>query len=247
MSKVLQTPQIRDLVPVTHGIFDDFGAEIDDGVLWTKIATDSGTILVMDGAGGLAQFRPSDGTVADNDEVYLHSTNELFLFADDKPLEAGCRLAFAEANTDDANVLFGLLNAFAGDHLQDDGAGPPADYSGACFFKADGDTVWTFETSLGTAQTTTVLSHATPGGATDFHTLVIRAYRRDATTVEIIPLIDEAGGMDLKQCTDADGNLVKHTITLGTPTEMELGVGVKNGSANNEDVRVDWMGCWQKR
>lgn len=248
MSKVLELPPDRLVLPRTHGFHDDFAAEITDGALWTKIATDSGTILVMDGAGGVAQFRPSDGTVADNDEVYLHSTNELFLFADDKPLELLARIAWAEANTDDANVLVGLLNAFAANHLQDDGAGPPASYSGACFFKVDGETQWRFETSLAGTQTTTLLSHTTPNAATDWHTLKIKARRRDATTVELVPFIDEAGGMDLKQCTDdATGALVKHTITLGSPTEMNIGVGVKNGGANNEDIRLDYLGAYQKR
>lgn len=248
MTKNLIMPDDRLVLPHSFGFIDDFCDEIlATGGLWTKIATDSGTILVMDARGGIAQFRPSDGTVADNDEVYLHTANELFLFDDPNPLEFMCRIAWAEANTDDANVIAGLANAVAANHLLDDGAGPPADYSGAVFFKVDGGTKWVFETSISTTQTTTTLSHTAPNGATDFHTLKIVVKKRDATTIELTPYIDEAGGQDLKQCTDANGALVKHTITLGTPTEMNAFVGAKNGGANNEDLRLDYVSCYQLR
>ncbi len=220
----------------TFGFFDDFD-HIVTGDRWTITATDSGTGTVGAGVGGILTLAPSDGTVADNDEIYV-ATQELFKFAADKPAVFEAEINWTEANTDDANVCLGFMDAVGANSIQDDGAGPKASYSGAVFFKADGDTAWTFETSLAGAQTTTVLDNATPGGT--YQTLRIEA-REAGDVVEIVPMID---GL---QCKDTSGNLVKHTISLGSPTEMSAFIGAKNGSANNESITVDYIAAYQLR
>ncbi len=233
-----------DLPPTVVTIeYSDLGAYPYEG--WQIIAPDDGTGIITDGVPGELDLLTGGGT--DEDEIYLARAIEEFKFADDKPLWWTARLRLEEQGTDDANIIAGLMDAVAADRLQDAGAGPPSSYSGAVFFKVDGGTAWQFETSLTTAQTTTTLAALSPDGATDYHTLVIEARRRDATTVEIIPYIDEAGGQDWKQALDTNGKKVKHTITLGSPTDMMAMAGVKNGGANAETLVVQYMAAYQLR
>jgi len=233
-----------NLPPVVVTIeYSDLGAYPYEG--WQIIAPDDGTAIIADGVPGELDLLTGGGS--DNDEIYIARAVEEFLFADDKPLYWSTRLRLAEANTDDANIICGVMDAVAANRLQDDGAGPPSSYSGAVFFKVDGGTVWQFETSLGSTQITTALAALSPDGASDYHTLWIEARRRDATTIELIPFIDEAGGQKKDQALDANGDKIKHTITLGSPTDMMAFAGVKNGGANAETLIVQYMAAYQLR
>lgn len=231
-----------DLPPVVVTIiYSDLGAFPYEG--WQFI-TAAGTAAIVDGVPGELDLVNS---ASNNSDIYLARVIEEFLFADDKPLWWSTRLRLTESNTDDANIIAGLMDAVAFGALQNDGAGPPASYSGAVFFKVDGGTVWQFETSLAGTQTTTALADLSPDGATDYHTLVIEARRRDATTVEIIPKIDPAGGNNPQQALDANGDKIKHTITLGSPTDMMAMAGIKNGSASAETLVIQYMAAYQLR
>ena len=75
-------------------LFDDF-AHYTDGDDWTLTATDSGTAAVGDAVGGVLTINASDGTAADNDESYFHTTHELFKFAADKPIRIEARIKFS--------------------------------------------------------------------------------------------------------------------------------------------------------
>lgn len=244
MSKELTLPEHYLLAPRHFGFIDPF-THLDTG-RWTTIASDGGSAAVVDAAGGILRLTTSDATPADNDEVYVHTANEVFLFADDKPGEAVGRVKWAEANVDDANVIFGLWDGVTANDLQDNAGGPPASYSGAVFFKLDGETQWRFETSLAGVQTTTLLAAVSPNGANDWHSLKIVWRLRDSTHVEIVPWIDENGGQDFHiALDDANGKPVKHIITLGLPTEMALAFGAKAGGANEETADFDYAGAFQ--
>lgn len=244
MTQQVSIPTPFGLMPRGFGISDDFDYFVT-GDRWTDLSGDGGSWAVSDAVGGIIAGNPGGGTPLDNDEAYLHGNTEIFLFADEKPLEAQCRLQFTEAATDDANILFGFMDAWGANSLQDNGGGPPDSYSGAVIFKLDGETVWRFETSLTTAQTTTA-SRDTAGGAGN-QSLMIRVMSSDDTTVELSPWIDPNGGQDFKQMKDANDVNIKHFITLGSPTEMAIGFGVKNGSANQETLNVDWVWAQQLR
>lgn len=228
----------------TFGIHDDFHWYISPH-LWTTTATDSGTVAVGDAAGGVVTLTASDGSVADNDEVYMLSTKELFLFASDKPITFQVRLQFTEENTDDANICVGLMNAVAANSILDDGGGPAASYSGMVVFKVDGGTVWQCESSLAGTQTTTVSSHT--AGGSSYHTIRMEFKTVSSTVGEVAFFIDTAGGNNWKQMTDANNKLIKHNVTYTSATEMMAFVGVKNGGANNQTCLVDRIDCWQKR
>lgn len=232
MSKLLTLPQAAVLLNRVTGIHDDFIAD-PDTTLWTVTATDSGSAAVGDAARGVLAIVPSDGTVGDNDETYVKSANEVFLFANDKPIVLEARVQFTEANTDDANVCVGLMNAVAANSILDNGGGPAASYSGAVFFKVDGSTVWQCENSVGATQKTTTTT-TTAGGAS-YQVLRIEIRPQAAGFYDVVFFVD-------------DVEVAKHSDqALGSPTEMNLFAGVKNGDTNLETLNVDYLSCYQLR
>jgi hypothetical protein len=230
------------LRPNQFTIQDDFTRDVDSAD-WVTTLTDSGTASVGDAAGGIIALVASDGTVADNDEAYIESANEVFRFAADKPLLFEARVQFTEANTDDANILVGLLDAVGANSLQDNGAGPPSSYSGAVFVKTDGGTVWQTETSNSTTQTTNELTAAnvnnlakravTAGGAA-YQTLRIEYMPYSATNAYVTFFVDGVA-------------VAQHDYVFTSATEMQIALGVKNGGANLETLNVDYVSCSQER
>ena len=228
-------------LPRQFGFFDDFEWMIT-AHRWTSVLTDSGTATIGDAAGGILALVASDGTVADNDEAYIRSASEIFLFAAAKPMFCEARLQYTEANTDDANVIFGFASAVAANHLQDNGAGPLASYSGAVFFKVDGGTNWNVEKSIAGTQTTAELTAAnsltksaqTAGGAS-YQTLRIEAEPHGGGTMDVSFFIDGVLVYKMKDTTYASA------------TEMHVFAGVKNGDTNLETLNVDYIEAWQLR
>lgn len=243
--KVLDLSQHRFHERMWHEEFIDFNNYVSGDQL-TLVATDSGTFALSDAANGVGLLHPSDGTVADNDESYLKTTKELFLFADDKPLVVECRISFAEAATDDANLAFGLMDAVAANSIVDDGAGPKASYSGAVFFKEDGQTLWTTESSIAGTQNTVQLTaansldkNAWTAGNASYQTLRIESRPLNATEHDVAFYIDQGNGLRL---------VSKHTRRVYTnATEMNLFIGLKNGGATEDTLLIDYLWWAQKR
>lgn len=205
-------------------VYDDF-THYNSGDAFTTLATDSGPVTVGDTANGVLDIAASDGSVADNDETYVHGTNEIFLFAANKPIVFEALVALTEANVDDANVIVGFLGAVAANTLLDDGGGPPASYDGAVFFKVDGGTVWQAEVSTGATQVIDTSAGAFPGDGT-FQVLRIEWIPTSATSATVKFFVD---GIEVASLTQ--------TYTGGT--EMQTVLGVKNGGANLETINVD--------
>lgn len=224
-----------------HGIFDDFDRDVD-AAEWVSTLTDSGTASVGDAAKGILALVASDGTVADNDEAYIESPNETFLFAAGKAIAFGALVQFTEANTDDANVFVGLLDAVGANTLVDDGAGPKTTASGVGFFKVDGGTTWNIFASLSTTQTKVNLTAAnsldklakTAGGAS-YQRLEIVVIPKNTTQQDVEWYID---GVLVYKLTD---------MVFTSATEMQIGAGVKNGGANNETLNIDYIYAYQIR
>ena len=243
MPRLVDLPDSARKLKLTHGFTEDFDHFITAD-RWTVTASDLGGATEQDAAGGVVLLDASDGTVADNDETYLHLSNEIFLWADDRPLVFAARVQYAEANTDDANIIVGLMDAWAADSILDDGAGPSASYSGAVFFKVDGGTNWNVECSLGGTQTTVELTAANSldglaktAGGSNYQWLEIRFKPYDATS-------------DLANVDFFIDGVHVYTISgydYTSATAMEVGFGVKNGGANEETLSIDATYCYQKR
>lgn len=223
-----------------HYIEDDFTDDIDTA-RWvaTTGSGDGGSATVGDAVGGVLAIKTNN---FDNYEEYVESPNETFKFAEGKPLRFRCRCKFAEANTDDANIIVGIKDAVGADTLVDDGAGPAASYSGAVFFKQDGQTLWSVEVSIGSTQETVQLTAANSltgrahtAGSTDYHWLSIEFCPISATKADIVFAID-------------DEDVYKFTGDyITSATEMQICLGAKAGGANSETLNVDYVSCIQKR
>lgn len=219
--------------PLRQDDFVDEFNELDVVGKWTDTSGDTGAAPTLAADGESAVILTTGAT--DNNEAYL-STNRVWDVVADKPITIDMKMRYEEANTDDASIIMGLMSA-AGANAIVDGGGPAASYSGAVFFKSDGDTVWSVETSVGGAQTTTVTDEA--AGSTTYSIFRIEIRPLDATTAEVVFLIGQEGGNYFKQCRDANGNLIKHTITYASFAAAPLLLGVKAGSANSETPRWD--------
>lgn len=207
-------------------LHDDF-LWFTEADIWntTEDAGKSGTDGIMDVLGGVyANFCDGD----DNDESYCISAGESFKFTSGKKMWFEARLRVDESNSDDANVIVGLMDAAGANALQDDGDGPAASYDGAVFFKVDGGTKWQFETSNAGTQETS----ATFGTYTDDTFVRVGFYFDGVAT--ITPYLNGVAG-------------TAHTISLTGLEEMHAFFGIKAGGANEESVEIDYIKCVQLR
>lgn len=239
--------QVIEVLPAMHLDFSDvasFFTVKDDFTdllltgnerLWTGTQTDTGTITVVDQAGGVLQLEASDGTIADNDESYCGTTNEPFLFAADKPIFFETRLKLGAADSGTANVMAGLVSAANGANtILDNGGGPPASYSGLVFYKVDGGSAWQAEASIGGTQTAITLTSPGAPGTT---------YQKLA--FNWIPTSSTSGTAYMY----VNGTLVgSQAFTFTGATEMSAFVGVKNGDGTtNVTLLVDYVLVAQAR
>jgi len=236
---ILDLPQSVQDLRHRFAIEDDFTGGLLDAVKWTDTSPDSGaTVAGSDAAGGAAVLTTG---ATDNNEAYLLSKQEVFLFAANKPLKVACRLKFTEAQTDDANVAFGLANAVGANTIVDDGAGLKTNFSGVAIFKVDGGTRWKVMSSLATTQEivdlTASLSYdklAKTAGGGVYQILEIDWQPISGTVGEARFFIDGVHVYTL-------------SFTFTSATEMNLFVGVKAGGANSEVVTVDYLYGVQQR
>ena len=231
MTKLIETPEALNQRR-RYGVMDDFLA-FTDGDLWTVAASDAGTAVATDAAGGMLELAPSDETAGDNDEIYVRSTQAPFNLAAGRPLVLEARLQFSDVVGDAANVLVGLLDAVTADALQDDGGGPPDQYTGAVLFKVDGETQWRCETSVAGTQTD-VKTDRTAGGA-DFQTLRIELQPVTATLCEAKFFVN-------------DLLVAKHSgVAVAPSVPWYAVVGIKAGNATPQLLKVDYFAVYQLR
>lgn len=192
-------------------------AVVKDGV----VATPS----LLDAAGGVVSVATD---INNNDEIYVSSMAENWLFAPSKPLWFEARLALTEANVDDANIIVGLSDTVAANSLLDNGAGPMASYDGAVWFKVDGGTVWQFETSNAGTQVTTASAGAFLSNT--FYRVGFVYDPADGVTGSITPYLNGVEG-------------TAQAITIAGLEEMHILFGAKAGGGAVETLRVDYVQC----
>lgn len=224
----------------TFKIFSDFWMDQNDTEFIDTI-TDSGTALMSDEAGGIAVLTPSDGTVADNDEVYLASPNANFLYAVGKPLYGKCRLRFTETSATIYNVGFFFQNAVGADSIIDNGGGLKTSGSTLGIFKVDGGAVWKCVSACnGTATTNTSTASAVTA---TWYELEIMCEDWDGVSMQVAFKVN---GEYLKDSTT--GSRIYQTVAIASAAQMQVGVGAKLGAiTNNDTTKVDYIYAHQKR
>lgn len=231
------TAPLMDLQTVY--VWDDFTADQSD-LFWVDTITDTGTALVGDEVNGVITLTPSDGTVADNDEVYLATANELFLFGTNREIYGRFKFRFTETTATIYNVGCGFMNAVGADSLVDNGGGPKTSGSTLAVYKTDASGVWKMASATnGTATTST--STATAVTATDY---VVELMCKDWDATSMI-FTAKVNGEYLK---DSNGLVIRHTVLIASATEMQAWIGAKLGAAtNNDTTKVDYAYAAQTR
>lgn len=224
----------------TFYVFEDFARDQADTDFIDTI-TDTGTVLVGDEANGVVTLTPSDGTVADNDEAYVATPNELFVFAAGRPIYARARLQFAEVTANKFNFCFGLQNAVGANSLVDDGGGPKVSGSTLAIAKIDGsDSYLRCYSACNGTSTVTVSNKSVSAGT--WYEFEIEAVDFDGVTMTVVFKVD---GAYLK---DANGYVIRHSVAIASATEMQLFAGAKLGAGtNNDTLKVDYWYAAQKR
>lgn len=168
-------------------------------------------------------------TSADDNDYHLMTTNKaIFAFDTGFITYAKAKLSLTEANTDDANIIFGFSSITTNGILANDGAGPAASYDGAVFFKVDGTMKWMAEYSDAGTQTTDA-DCGTFASATSY---ILEIYFDGATTVYFY-----INGVQVHSATVVPANL----------DNLYLVFGAKAGGANAETLAVDYIYALQER
>lgn len=209
--------------------------------MWLLDANDGGVLTALDAHGGQISLTASDTTVADNDETYLVSVQEIYkpaIGAYDGEVLATFKfhLKFTEANTDDAGIcaiLLGGDSTDVADTIADGGAALANAHQYIGFFKADGGTVWQ-GVLRDTAQDADTNVGARISGTAQTLSMVI--YDADITDgeVEVEFFVDGVSGGTL-------------AYAVSGATEMRFVIGVKNGGANMETLIIDRVRAEFKR
>ncbi len=231
------TTAMRELDTVQ--IFEDFINDQADTV-FVDTVTDTGSALVGDAVNGVMTLTPSDATVADNDEAYIASPNEIFLFGTNREIYGKCKLRFTEVSAGVANVAFGFQNAVGANSIVDDGGGVKVSGSALAIYKIDGEQVWRCVSSCAGTSTVTKSSRAAVA-ATDY-ILEIEVKDWDQVSMQVCFRVN---GEYLK---DANGNEIRHTVAIASATEMQVWAGIKLGAAtNNDTLLIDYILAQQTR
>lgn len=202
-------------------------------------AAASGAVAALDERGGGVSLTTQ---AADNAVGTLTSSAKLAVLAAGKPLHFAARIQFAEAATDAANLFVGLFSGTVADAVGNNGAGPPANYSGIGFFKVDGETEWNVEASVSTTQRTQKLNAdgsltdaAVVAGNANYQLLEIEVLPKTATKADVMFKVD---GATVAKFTD---------WTYTSIAAMALVAVVRAGSASAEVLKTDFIKFCQVR
>lgn len=205
-------------------LIDDFSKL--DTVQWSSVDDGgTGTNALAASVNGVLNVVTAS---SDNDYHLMTTPAANFAFDAGFRTYAKAKLSLTEANTDDANIIFGFSSVTTSGNLQANGAGPAAEYDGAVFFKVDGGTVWQAEYSDATTQTT----DTDCGAFTSAANYILEILYDGVSTVYFY-----INGSPVHSATVVPANL----------DNLYLVFGVKAGGANAETLAVDYIFAAQER
>jgi hypothetical protein len=224
-----------------------------DHFLKLDTAATTGQWLATKGTGGALALNTTLGNgwinvptaAADNDYQLLSTPIASFRVAPAVGVEEGVSLSYearfkiSEAAANTANVVFGFSSVLTTGFLANDGAGVPANFSGAVIYKKDGGSSLLAASSNGTAQTKDkVLCPFASGGT---YTVAVTIDVFDSVNCRILFWVkDEASGR-LYQPDELGKGVGVHTVPLANLAAMYPIFGVKAGSAAAETLSVDYV------
>ena len=219
---------------VASWYYDDFH-RLDTSANYQETSDGTPGFAVTDSdvlSGGWLEIKTQPSTPLNNNEVYVSTVKQTWVFLDGKKLWFEVGINLAEANVDDANIIVGLSDTVGANFLVDDGAGPATSYDGAVLFKVDGGTVWQVQTSSGASQATDNSAGSFTSGANQ----VLGFYFDGTTTTSTIEFF-------VNGTTQGAQN-----ITLSGLEAMHIVFGVKCGADTQiETLNVDYVKVCQLR
>lgn len=226
--------------------YEDWVEGYVSGDRWTATLTDSGTAAIQDTRNGIMHLAASDGTVVDNDQSLLFTTDECVIFDPELSLHAEAYGAWNDAGAGaEANWFWGFANAPAADLLIDTGGGPKATGDVIGFYAVDGSAYWNvivqingvtlFELALTAVNSFTGLAYAHDQGTTKQHLVMDFEPRYDGLVTVIFRI-------------DNDIVAIARCLSPANATECAFGFSCKNGAnTNNQTVRNDFCGYTMSR
>lgn len=191
----------------------------------------SGTVAGLTTAGGGVSLLTQ---AADNAVATLVSAAACAALAAGQPIRFGAKVSAVQANTNALNIFIGLCSGTASAVLANDGAGPPANYSGAGFFGVDGDLVMSLEVSNATTQTTHRLTADVSGSgaqvlvaSSTYRLFEIEISPKTSALADVVFMID---GVVIKKITD---------WVYTSLAAMQWAVVIKAGSTTAETVKCN--------
>lgn len=243
MNVLTPSPNLQKLLKDVE-IYSDFTTVRNDDE-WVDTITDSGTVTVSDGVNGVLTLTPSDCTVADNDEAYVASARELFLYGTNREIYLRAKLRYTEVTATIASIAFGAQNAVGANSIVDTTGEVKVTGSTLAIYKVDGgDEFKVASASNGTATTTT--TNRAAAAATDYD-LLIHCRDWDGVSMQVSFYVGAwpAAPTILR---DTNNREIYHTVAIASATEMALFAGIKLGAiTNNDTLLLDWVYGAQSR
>lgn len=220
----------------TSYIFDDFMYDQSD-ITAVDTITDTGTVLMGDDMNGVATLTPSDGTVADNDEVYLATPNANFKFGTNREIYGRFKFRYTAVVAANPSLAVGFQDAVAANSIVDTGAGVKTSGSTVAVERRKSETAFRFTVACnGVAQST--LSNKAIAAATDY---VVEVEVKDWDGVSMMA----TAKVDSEFLKDTNNNVIRFQIPIASAAVMMMWAGLKLGAAtNNDTLLLDyWYGA----
>jgi len=239
MGRILVPSPTNIMNREAYELFDDF-LHYTDADLWTQAVVANGTVTLTDGRSVIKLF-----STTDNDAACLATTTEQFKFVANQAMYAEMRALFADTATFNTAFCFGWCDAMAGTTITAGGDTLTITNEGAFIWVgaesgATAGVKYQFWTEMDTVAKNSVATLAPQ--STLYQTLAIDIIPVSSTVFEARPFVDG------KQLIDnTSGKPIMHTITLGTATDMDFGVVLRGGHADDTSLLIDYLYASQVR
>lgn len=214
-----------------YHVFDDFLANTSASA-WQVVKGTGGTIAVETGGGS---FLDLPTAASANDYVLLATPAPIVLPAQRKHVEVEFGFKFAEANTNNCILAFGLTSVLTTGFMQNGTGGPPASFNGAVFYKVSGGLNLGFRTSAASASTDNAAFAPLVSGSS--YRLNLDVDLSDPTYALVTPRIN--GRTSLTQQVRPEA--VQQKVNYTGWGALYPFVAVRAGSSSAETLAVDYI------
>lgn len=231
-------PQIIDRSAQTEWFddFTDFNSVATTGK-WQITKGTGGTIALQDLPGGRLNV-PTAASA--NDYVLLSSQKKIAQLKAGKPLWFEAQVNLTQANTNQANIVFGLSSILTTGFLVTGNGGLPTTWDGVVFWMVGGQTTpqWQFSSSRSTTVTTQATFTPFTSGADT--RLGFHVDPADGVNAIVTPYFND-------QPMVVSGANYTQKISLASSPVLYPIIGVLAGSSSAETLQIDYMRLVQDR